>query len=108
MPGVDGYPCTRAHQKTQHITHNLKGCPGPYRGIFTMPVIKPIEDVIRNIESLFPVDSGFDDTNAVGERLLEQAKRNCNYEIDWRDLPDNVLREYERLCIAEDNKPAKR
>lgn len=62
------------------------------------------ETIIRNIENLFPIDSEFPETNAVGFKLLAEAKYNVGYKDNWRDLPENVLREYERLCIAEDNR----
>lgn len=68
--------------------------------------VKSNENVIRNIESLFPIDSCFEDTNAIGELLLRQAKNNLNYTDNWRLLPENVLREYERLCINEEMRQA--
>ena len=53
------------------------------------------EEVIQEIDDLYPTDSEFPETNKIGLELLEQAKRNCS---NWRDLPDNILFEYRRLC----------
>lgn len=48
---------------------------------------------------LFPADSKYPNTQQVGIRLLEQAKKNVE---EWRDLPDKVLFEYARLCRKEE------
>ena len=57
------------------------------------------EQVIREIEALFPADSIYEETAAIGQQLLEQAKRRAE---DWRNLPDAVLFEYMRLCREAD------
>jgi hypothetical protein len=64
--------------------------------------VKPIEDVISTIEILYPIDSGYEDTDKIGQELLEQAK--INIRFDWRCLPEPLLREYERLCISFENR----
>lgn len=59
------------------------------------------DQAISTIESLYPVDSQYEVTNRIGERLLAQAKRECD---DWRNLPDNILFRYAELCQREENK----
>lgn len=59
---------------------------------------------ISNIEGLFPIDSQYEETNRIGERLLAQAKRECE---DWRNLPDAILFRYAELCIQEENRQAR-
>ena len=56
---------------------------------------------IETIENMFPVDAVYEDTAAIGRRLLQQAKEKTQ---GWRDEPDEVLIEYARLCIAEDDR----
>lgn len=61
-------------------------------------------EAISNIESLFPIDSEYPDTNEVGKKLLMQAIE-C---IGWRKLNDDILNEYAKLCIDEENRQANR
>ncbi len=61
------------------------------------------EDLISDIEGLFPIDSSFESTNDVGERLLLEAIR----ESDWRDLPTDILALYRAKCVSEDNRQAR-
>ena len=62
------------------------------------------EQAIEQIEGLFPVDSKYDGTNKIGERLLTQAKR----EVEgWRNESTPVLIRYAELCIAEENRQAR-
>jgi hypothetical protein len=63
------------------------------------------KQAISTIEALFPVDSDYPDTREVGERFLEQAKRECE---NWRNLPDNILFRYADLCQQEENRQARR
>ena len=60
------------------------------------------EQAIIDIDNLFPTDSDFPATNAIGKQLLQQAIENV-YGDDWRELPDEVIYEYRRLCIRKDN-----
>ncbi|HDY88357.1 MAG TPA: hypothetical protein ENH82_09640 [bacterium] len=53
------------------------------------------EKAILAIDSLFPTDSEYPETNKIGIELLEEAKHNVE---NWRNLPDAVLFEYARLC----------
>jgi hypothetical protein len=53
------------------------------------------EQAIQEIEGLFPADSQYPKSREKGIELLEQAKRNTN---NWRNLPDETLFEYARLC----------
>ncbi len=57
------------------------------------------EEAIQEIEGLFPVDSQYEKTNEVGEKLLAQAKREIN---GWRTEPTGVLIRYAELCIAKE------
>lgn len=58
------------------------------------------EKIINRIDDLYPIDSEYGDTNMIGKCLLIQAIGNVGF--NWRDLPINVLKEYERLCINEE------
>ena len=57
------------------------------------------EDAIRSIEGLFPPDAPYPDTATIGQRLLDQAKREAQ---GWRDLPDAVLFRFADLCQEEE------
>jgi len=59
------------------------------------------ERAISNISALYPADSEFEKSREIGIQLLEEAKRNTT---NWRNLPDETLFEYERLCIEENRK----
>jgi hypothetical protein len=61
------------------------------------------EQAIQEIEGLFPADSQYPKSREKGIELLEQAKRNTN---DWRNLPDETLFEYARLCREEEHRQA--
>ena len=63
------------------------------------------QEAIETIDALFPVDAPYEKTAAKGKELLEQARINM---ASWRNEPDVVLFEYARLCIAEDNRQARR
>ena len=63
------------------------------------------QDAIEIIDGLFPVDAPFEKTAAIGKELLEQARVNM---ASWRNEPDVVLFEYAQLCLAEDNRQARR
>lgn len=52
------------------------------------------DQIIQGIENLYPIDSDFQKTNEIGEKLLMQA---IKYS-DWRSLPIDILREYLTLC----------
>lgn len=57
------------------------------------------KNAIENIEALYPVDSGFNETSKIGKKLLLMAI----LENDWRDLSDEILERYSDLCIQLDN-----
>lgn len=58
---------------------------------------------IKFIESLYPADSQYKTTAAIGQQLLEQAKRDVS---GWRSEPTPVLVRYAQLCIQEGNRNA--
>jgi len=58
------------------------------------------EEAIDKIEMLFPADSEYQDTAEVGQRLLDQAKREVS---GWRTEPIEVLVRYAQLCIQREN-----
>ena len=60
-------------------------------------------DAIRIINDLFPADAPYEDTAAIGKKLLEQAKIKT-----WKNESDTVLFEYATLCMAEDSRQARR
>ncbi len=65
----------------------------------------PRERAISTISALFPADSEYEKTREIGIRLMEEAKRRTN---NWRNLPDETLFEYERLCIEEDERQTRK
>lgn len=56
--------------------------------------------LIQEIESLFPIDSEFKEVNIVGEQLLIEAVK----DLDWRNLPDDILWLWREKCIQRDLK----
>jgi len=66
-----------------------------------MEKIESVEDAIANIELLFPPDSEYKDTREIGRSLLQEAIGNVGFT--WRDYPDDVLIEFAKLCVIEDN-----
>jgi len=57
------------------------------------------DEAIRIIDSLYPTDSEFEQTNQVGEELLAQAKREVNVNpLTWRNEPTRILIRYAELC----------
>ena len=58
------------------------------------------EEMIQEIEGLYPIDCNYIDTCTVGEMLLLKAIRTTNF--DWREFPENVLLEYLQLCRNEE------
>jgi len=64
------------------------------------------QEAINHIDNLFPIDSDYPKTNAIGERLLKQAKLETQ---NWRDiLPDATLIRYAELCIDEHNRQSRK
>ena len=59
------------------------------------------DEAITTINELYPADSKFDDTAAIGQELLDKAQQ---MYANWRNEPDKVLFEYARLCIATEKK----
>lgn len=51
------------------------------------------EEAIEVIEQLYPADSAYESTAAIGQRLLIAARA-----MEWRNESDTVLFEYCRLC----------
>ena len=58
---------------------------------------------IQIINSLYPTDSQYPETNAIGEVLLSQAKLEYGATPDWRDEPTEVLVRYAELCKQWDD-----
>lgn len=59
------------------------------------------EEAISIIGGLYPIDSQYQETSAIGRRLLQQAKE----EVDnWRNEPTEVLLRYAELCQEQENK----
>ena len=55
------------------------------------------EDAIKLIENLYPADSEYSDTAAIGQELLNQAERE-----NWRSAPTEILIHYANLCISKE------
>lgn len=58
---------------------------------------------IEMIAGLYPADSQYLDTAETGRRLLLEAMERSGFS--WRDLPEEVLREYAALCQWEERRP---
>ena len=57
--------------------------------------------LIDAIDILYPADAEYDDTRAIGQRLLTDAMYSWMYRRlpgDWREMPDEVLEEYAQAC----------
>lgn len=50
-----------------------------------------VEDAIGHIESLYPPDSGYEDTAAIGRNLMDCSVGNKVGYDNWRDLSDADL-----------------
>ena len=59
------------------------------------------QEAIQIISDLFPVDAIYVATAVIGKKLFEQAKKNIS---SWKNESDEVLFEYARLCLEEDDK----
>jgi len=57
-------------------------------------------EIINVIQNLYPTDSQFADTNAIGKQLMLEAIEECKF--DWRDLPIHVLRKWAEKCEAKE------
>lgn len=55
------------------------------------------EQAIANIEGLYPADSQYEQTAEIGQKLLEQAKREVK---GWRTEPTPVLIRYAEICMS--------
>ena len=56
-------------------------------------------EYIQIIDSLYPIDSGSERTDEIGERLLIETIR----EYGWRNLPIDVLALYAAKSIDKQN-----
>ena len=59
------------------------------------------EKAIKEIEQLYPPDSDFPDTAAIGQELLAEAKRRF---ATWKNEPDDVIFELLNLCRDRERK----
>ena len=59
------------------------------------------DQAIDTIKALYPADSEYPDTAEIGQKILEQAKREV---AGWQTEPTEVLIRYAQLCIQEENK----
>ncbi len=58
--------------------------------------VNTLKKAIADIEALYPIDSGFETTNAIGEELLAESV----YDFGWRKLPSELLKIYAAKCRA--------
>lgn len=58
--------------------------------------------LIDKIRQLYPPDSEFSDTAAIGEYLLKKAIRVTDFT--WEDYPPQVIEELFALCIQWGNR----
>lgn len=61
---------------------------------------------IETIRGLYPADSQYSDTAEIGRRLLLEAMNKAG--LNWRDLPEDVLRIYAEMCEREEIKQGRR
>ena len=62
--------------------------------------------ILDQIEEYYPVDNLDPDNAKIGQILLEKAKIQTgyiNWFADWREYPENVLRQYLENCIKFKN-----
>jgi len=57
------------------------------------------EDIINDIDALYPIDCQYEDTNKIGKLLIIKAIENVKF--NWRDLPIEVLQEYRQRNTAK-------
>lgn len=60
------------------------------------------EEIVRQIEGLFPADTVYPDTKRKGQELLMEAI----FE-NWREFPLSVLITYKVLCEREEQRQVK-
>ncbi len=58
------------------------------------------EEAIQHIKNLYPPDAPYEDTAAIGEELLAQAKREV---AAWEQESDAVLIRFAELCIYRES-----
>lgn len=63
------------------------------------------KEAIQTIEDLYPADSDYTETRALGQELLDQAKQDVGI---WRNEPDAVLIRYAQLCLWKEQHPIRR
>ena len=59
------------------------------------------QDAINHIQALYPPDSQYDDTRAIGRELMDSAVGNKVGYINWRDLSDGDLIALAKANLAE-------
>jgi hypothetical protein len=68
------------------------------------------QQIINEIEKLYPADCIYDDTTNIGKVLLEKAKTLTgftDYHEDWRDYSIFTLQSYLNLCKDYNKKAEK-
>ena len=63
------------------------------------------EEAISIIEGLYPADSEYENTAAIGAQLLEQAKSEIQ---SWKTEPTPVLIRYAQLCMEMEQRETSR
>lgn len=58
-------------------------------------------EAIQIIRSLYPPDADYPQTAAIGQKLLEQARRDC---ASWENEPDAILFRLAALNLQRENK----
>lgn len=59
------------------------------------------QELLQEIESLYPANSKDPDIRETGKRLLFEAIADC-----WENLPHEILIRYHSLCVKEEQKGA--
>lgn len=57
------------------------------------------EEAIMHIKALYPPDSQFPETAAMGREIIEAAKRRCS---SWENLPEDVLVTAASIMISKE------
>ena len=55
------------------------------------------QDAIDTINDLYPADSPYNETQEIGQKLMLKA-----IAMTWRELPDETLKQYARLCLGQE------
>lgn len=62
--------------------------------------MSPKERAIDVIKDLYPSDSQFPETNAIGKQFMVESINEVGF--DWRELPEDVLVRWAEKCLDKE------